>query len=132
MGEGVAVKVGVGVAVDVGDVVGVAVDGMSDSGGGDAVESDAGESEQANDGAASARTILGRVDIRLKRTIIAPLPPIFDRHSRESGNPERRRAQRNSRKPMFGKRRVGLYGRLSFLTTLSSRPKIALSQFSRA
>ena len=32
--------------------------------------------------------LLGRVDIRLRRTIIAPLPPIFDRHSRESGNPE--------------------------------------------
>ena len=31
---------------------------------------------------------LWRVAIRLKRTIIAPSPPNFDRHSRESGNPE--------------------------------------------
>ena len=31
---------------------------------------------------------LARVDIRLKWTVIAPSPPIFDRNSRESGNPE--------------------------------------------
>ena len=53
------------------------------------------------------------------------------RHSRESGNTERRRAQRNSRKSMFGKRRVGLWWALIPRSSLVSHKNRNFATFSR-